>query len=128
MEEVKEPKIYHKIEAGKKYRVWKSTHNDKNYYKIQVSQKNYDGTVDKFYIDLQFKKGVDIPNQSDIIIKCAYENLRKNINDEYHPIVYLMITDFELIKSDEQVQQEAFDEFRENLDDVEIQIDDNFLD
>lgn len=127
--EGKEQKIYYKLEAGKKYRVWKSTYNDKNFYKIQVTQTNYDQTKDKYYVDLQFKKGVDLPNESDIIIKCAYENYRKNSVDQYHPIVYYMITDFELLENEERNKQNAYDEFRTNLDENEmVDIDDAFLD
>ena len=123
-----EDKIFRKLEVGKKYRVWKKTYNDKNYYSILLSQTNYDGSKDKYYIDLQFKKGVNIPNQTDIIIKCAYENYRKNSLDQYHPIVYYMITDFEMVESEEQIKQNAYDEFRENLDDNMVEVDDNFLD
>ena len=43
MEENKEEyKIYHKVEAGRKIRVFKNTYNDRNYYRVQVKQKNYD--------------------------------------------------------------------------------------
>lgn len=125
---MKENKIFHKIEAGKKYRVWKKTYNDKDFYSIQVTQKNYDNQVDKYYVDLQFKKGVDLPNQTDIIIKEAYENYRKNKADEYHPITYYMITNFEIVENEERAKQNAYDEFRNNLDDNEVEIGDDFLD
>ena len=119
MNETKEPKIYYKIEAGKKYRIWKSTYNEKDYYKIQVTQKNYDGTKDTFYIGVQFKRGIDLPNETDIIIKTAYENFRKNPKDQYNWIPYLLITDFETCEREEQVIQQAYDEFRDNLDEIE---------
>lgn len=126
---MEENKIFHKLEAGKKYRVWKKTYNDKDFYSIQVTQKNYDGQVDKYYIDLQFKKGVSLPNQTDIIIKEAYENYRKNKADEYHPIIYYMVTNFETVEDEERAKQNAYDEFRDNLDENEIvDIDENFLD
>lgn len=120
MEEEKQHRIYRKIEPDKKYRVWKSTKDDRNYYKIQVTQKNYDNSVDKFYEEVRFKKGVEIPNQTDIIIKTAYENCRKNPADIYNPIFYLLIVDFEQIESQEQITKNALDEFNEFMDDVEI--------
>lgn len=125
---MEENKIFHKLIAGKKYRVWKKTYNDKDYYSIQVVQKNYDNTQDKYYIDIQFKKGVSLPNQTDIVIKTAHENFRKNKNDEYHPIVYYMITDFDVIENEERIQQQAYDEFRNNLDENVVEIGDDFLD
>ena len=130
MEEEKEQKIYHKIEAGKKIRVFKSTFQDRSFYKVQVTQKEYDGTASKYYIDLQFKKGVELADPTgkgiDIIINKAYENMRANPSDKYHPIVYLMITDFEIVQNQEQIEAQAYQEYRDTLD--EVSIDDDFLD
>lgn len=128
MEENKEEyKIYHKVEAGRKIRVFKNTYNDRNYYRVQVKQKNYDDTEDIFYVPLQFKKGVELENQTDIIIKQAYENMRKNPKDEYNQITYLVITDFEIVEREEQVQAQAYRDFQNNLyenEQQEINIDD----
>lgn len=116
MEENKEEyKIYHKVEAGRKIRVFKNTYNDRNYYRVQVKQKNYDDTEDIFYVPLQFKKGVELENQTDIIIKQAYENMRKNPKDEYNQITYLVVTDFEIVEREEQVQAQAYKDFQDNL-------------
>lgn len=115
MQEEKEYKIYHKIEAGRKIRVFKNTYNDKIYYRVQVKQKNYDNTEDIFYVPLQFKKGVELENQTDIIIKEAYENMRKNPKDEYNQITYLVVTDFDIVERQEQVQAQAFKDFQDNL-------------
>ena len=127
MEEAKEYG-FHKLEVGQKIRVFKTTWNDQNYYKFQVTQNNYDKTKSKFYINLQFKKGVDLPNETDIIVKQFVENLRENKNDKYNPIHYYQINGFEICENEEQAVQDAYDEFRENLDNNEVDIDDNFLD
>lgn len=112
-------RIYRKIEPDRKYRVWKKTINDIHYYKIQITQKNYDGTSEKYYQEIRFKKGVEVPNQCDIKIKTAYENVRKNEKDEFNPIFYLVITDFEKVESEKQKQQNAFDEFNEYIEDID---------
>ena len=39
-----------------------------------------------------------------------------------------MITDFEIVEREEQIKQNAYDEFRDNLDDNEVEIDESFLD
>lgn len=131
MEENKD-KIYHKIEAGRKIRVFKSTYKERNYYKVQVTQKEYDGQTSKYYINLQFKKGVELNDPDgqgvDIIIHEAYENLRKNKNDEHNPVVYLMVTDFEICEREEQVQAKAYSDFQQNLYENEVEISDDFLD
>ena len=123
MDEEKQPVIYHKIEPGKKYRVWKKTYNDVDYYKIKVQQKNYDKTVDTFYQEIHFKKNVSVPNETDIIIKEAFENCRKNPKDTFNPIFYLVITDFEKVENQEQITKDALDEFNdtvENFEDLEL--------
>lgn len=128
MEETKEYG-FHKLEVGQKIRVFKTTWNDQNYYKFQVTQNNYDKTKSKFYINLQFKKGVDLPNETDIIVKQFVENLRENKNDKYNPIHYYQINGFETCENQEQAIQDAYDEFRENLDENEqVDITDDFLD
>lgn len=128
MQEEKEPKIFYKIEAGKKYRIWKSTYNDQNYYKIQITQTNYDKTKDKFYIAVQFKKGVELQNETDIIINCAYENYRKNPKDQYNYIPYYVITDFTICERQEQIEAKAYQDYRDTLNENEVEIDNNFLD
>lgn len=120
---------YHKLEVGQKIRVYKTTFNDKNFYKFQVTQTNYDGTKSKFYIPIQFKKGVELQNESDIIVKGFVENLRENRADKYNPIHYYQINNFELLENEEQMVQQAYDDFRENLDENEmVDIDSSFLD
>ena len=122
---------YHKLEVGQKIRVFKSTFNDKNYYKFQITQKNYDGTSTKFYINLQFKKGVELQNETDIIVKQFVENLKENKADKYNPIHYYQINGFEVVENEERDKQNAYDEFRENLDanlGEQVEITDDFLD
>lgn len=121
---------YHKLEVGQKIRVYKTTFNDKNFYKFQVVQNNYDNTKTKFYIPIQFKKGVDVANETDIVVKQFVENLRENKADKYNPIHYYQINGFEEVENQEKVVQDAYDDFRENLDEneKEVSIDENFLD
>ena len=64
----------------------------------------------------------------DIIIKCAYENFRKNPADAYNPIMYLMVTDFKLCEREEQIAENALNEYNETIEENEINIDDSFLD
>lgn len=128
MEEKKEYG-FHKLEIGQKIRVFKTTWNDQNYYKFQVVQNNYDKTKSKFYINLQFKKGVDIPNETDIVVHQFVENLRENKVDKYNPIHYYQINDFEMVEDEERAKQQAFDEYRDNLDENDmVDIGSDFLD
>lgn len=120
-EQVKEEKygISYKITAGKKYRVFASNFNGKMFYKIQMTQKNYNGTISKYYKDIKFRKGIEPTDSTgggmDIIIKKAFESLVPNPKDEYHPISYIIIMDYEIYKRKEEIEQEALNEFRDNL-------------
>lgn len=123
--EDKEQRIYTKLQAGKKYRVFKSMYQDRTFYKVQVTQNNYDGTKEKVYIGVQFKKNIELKNETDIIIYTAYQNYRKNPKDSYNWIEYYVITDFEIAESQEQKTANALDEFRDNLYNIESE-DDEF--
>ena len=129
--EEKTPKIFYKVEPNRKIRVFKSMFADKVFYKTLVSQKNYNGETEKYYIGLVFKKGVELDDPDgkgiDIIIKCAYENFRKNPKDEYNPIIYYMVTDFEIVERQEQVEQQAYADYRDTLEENEMEVTDDML-
>lgn len=122
----KEPKIYTKLQAGKKYRIFKTVYKDKVFYKVQLTQKNYDGTKFKVYVNVNFKNNVSLKNETDIIIKTAYQNYRKNPKDDYNWIEYYVITDFEIVESQEQIETQAYEEFRNNLNELESNVEDLF--
>lgn len=129
MDEKKEEYGYHKLEVGQKIRVFKNVYNDKTFYRFQITQKNYDGTPSKFYISLQFRKGVEIPNESDIIVHQFVENLRENKKDPYNPQHYYQINDFEIVENEERMRANALDDYRETIDENQmIEISDDFLD
>jgi hypothetical protein len=111
--------ITYKIQPNKQYRLWRKDYNGRTFYNIEVRQKNYDGTTSKWYRPITFKNGVDLPNGVDIIIKGGIENLRNNKLDPYNPITAIMVTDFETKESQEILEQQAYDEFRDNLAEIE---------
>jgi len=118
--------IGYKIMANKPYRVWRKEWNNKIFYNIQVSQKNYDGTISKWYRPITFQKGVEVPNETDIIIKKAVENLRPNKVDKYNPITSLMILEFETVQNQEALENQAYADFRDNLDEANEDNYDNY--
>ena len=111
--------IGYKIEAGRKYRLWRKDYNGRTFYNIEVRQKNYDGTTNKWYRPITFKGNADIPNGVDIIIKAGFENLRTNKLDPYNPVTAIMVTDYEITESQEIIEKQAFEDYRENLADIE---------
>lgn len=136
-EEEKKGSIWHKIMPNHKYRIWRKDFNGKTFYNILVSQKEYDNTESKYYIPVSFKKGIEVDNETDIIIIKAIENLRSNKNVEeskrpYAPIFSYMITEFEVVEREEQKQSQAYQKYQDILsenetEDKEVVIDDNML-
>lgn len=131
MEEEKTTGIGYKIQAERKYRVFKKEFNGQTYYNIQMQQKNYDDTVSKYYRPITFKKGIELDDPTgqgvDIIIHNGFENLRPNKLDKYNPITAIMVTDFEICEREEEAKAKAFDDFQQNLNDNEMEINDDQL-
>lgn len=68
--------------------------NDKGFYSKGVSKKMQDGTYQKAYFPVQFKKGVELANRTQIEVKNSF--LSFYMNKENKPVFYEMIIDFEL--------------------------------
>lgn len=133
MEEEKKGSIWYKIMPNKKYRIWRKDFNGQTFYNIRVSQKQYDDSTKYYYIPVTFKKGVEVPNETDIKIIKAIENIRENKNVEekvrpYNGIMSYLITEFEIVERQEQIESQALDEYNATLEENEIEIDDSFLD
>ena len=125
MEEEKST-IWRKIEVNHKYRIWKKEYNGQVFYNILVKQKNFDGTESKYYIPVTFKKGVSLDNETDIKIISGVENLRvnKKIQEKYRlycPIFSYIITDFEIIERQEQLENQALEKYQETLNENEME-------
>ena len=75
-----------------------------------------------FDVDAPYLLGYNnVKNETDIIIYTAYQNYRKNPKDSYNWIEYYVITDFEIVESQEQKTANALDEFRDNLYNIETE-------
>lgn len=126
MEEEQKGSIWHKIMPNHKYRIWRKDFNGKTFYNIIVTQKEYDNTESKYYVPVSFKKGIEVDNETDIIILKAIENLRSNSNVEdkkkpYCPIFSYMITEFEIVPRKEQQEAQAYQKYQEALNENEME-------
>ena len=107
--------IFYKIMSGRKYRVFRKDYNGFTYYNIQMKQQNKDDTISTYYKQVYFKKDIVLPNETDIIINKAVENLRENPKDKYNPISTLFVYDFTTVENEQQKQDLAYEEYRENI-------------
>lgn len=130
-EEQEKEYIIFKINTKNFFKVYKSSYNGKDYYKVMVTQKNYDETETKCYKTITFKKGLPIPENGSLIrIKRGIENLYVKGNDIYNPMSTIIVLDYELKENEEQQKQNAYNEFSDNLanrEAEEIKIDDSEL-
>ena len=126
-EKEQQHKIIYKIMPDIPYRVFVSYFGDRKFYKIQINQKEYDGTITKYYKQVHFKKGIDLENETEIIIEEAYENLYENKKDKYNPISTLNIIKFRM--NNKQSEYKAINDYYQDLsENEELEITDDFLD
>lgn len=106
--------------------------NDSGKYSVGLSKKKEDGSYERAYFPIQFKKDIVLENQTKGYIRKAWLSF---YNWEHEgkkgTTVYIMCTEFETI---EEVQELAKQSIPENQNDPfadfgnEVNIDDNFLD
>ena len=116
MENQDEEYIIYKISTKNWHKVYRSSYNGKDFYKLLINQKNYDGTTVNYYKSVSFKKSLTPPQNGSIIrVKKAIENLYTNNIDKYNPISTLLVLDYESKEDEEQKKENAYDEFSQTL-------------
>ena len=85
------------------YRIDKETQSGYKYstYSLGVSSKNVDGSWLNGFIDCQFKKGVEVPNKSKIIINNSFYTVSEYNGRKFYKV---FITDFAMAEENEQAK------------------------
>lgn len=124
-EEKKDEWIITRIDTKTWYKIYKNCAKGKDYFRIMVEQKNYDGSSKRYYKNVAFKRSLQEPKDGDVIrIKQAIVNYYGE--DIYHPQDSITILDYESKKSQERISSEAFYEYgsqlenQEDVGDIEI--------
>ena len=97
------------IVSNKEEMIFKSEYNDKPIYRIGLSKKDKNGNYVKGYMNVNFKKDVDVPNMTKIKIKNAWLDFYK-VDVKTVPVIF--ISDFEIIKDE---KKDPFEEFGESI-------------
>lgn len=105
------------IVSNKEEMIFKSEYNDKPIYRLGLSKKDKDGNYVKGYINVNFKKGVDVPNMTKIKIKNAWLDFYK-VDIKTVPVVF--ISDFEIVSPG--VKEEKKDPFEEYGDNIKTEV------
>lgn len=86
------------IVSNKKEIIFKSKKDDKTYYSIGMSKKKQDGTYENGYMNVHFKKDVNIENKTKIMIKSAWLDF---YTKNKITVPYIFINEFEVIEDND---------------------------
>lgn len=101
------------IVSNKEEMIFKSEYNDKPIYRLGLSKKDKDGNYVKGYINVNFKKGVDVPNMTKIKIKNAWLDFYK-VDIKTVPVVF--ISDFEIVSPGvKEEKKDPFEDFGNSI-------------
>ena len=101
-----EKEIKMEIVSNKEEMIFKNEYNDKPYYTIGLSKKDKDGNYINGYMNVSFKKGVELENKTKIRIKSAWLDFYKK---DIKTIPIIFVNEFEIVKND------PFKEFGESI-------------
>lgn len=100
-------------------RIFRREYNGKVYYSTGISKKDMNtNTYTSEYMPVSFKKGVDIPNKTDIIIKnsfLTFDKYKKEGEEKPTVIWKLFVMDYELKN---ELEFESFDSFEDTPDNL----------
>lgn len=127
MEEERKEYAIRKINNKSWYKVYVSGANGKTFYKLLLSQKDYQGNVKNYYQNVTFSRKLKAPNDGEQVRLIGFiENIFGD--DKYNPRYSYTITDFEVKQTQEQKEAQAFDEYHSTMQDNDmVKIDDSFL-
>lgn len=117
------------ISDNKPYMIFVKEYQGKKFYKVGLSKKNQNGQYENGYVDIRFKGGADLENQTQIYIKKAFLSFYKS--QDKHTIPYIQVMEWETVsetikesKKPEVVKQndndDLFAEFGEEHKDDEL--------
>ena len=105
------------ILSNREEMIFRSEYNGKPIYKIGLTKKDTNGNYIKGYMNVNFKKGIDVKNMTKIKIKNAWLDFYKK---DVNTIPVMFISDFEIVNAEEKEEppkeeQNPFKEFGDNI-------------
>lgn len=114
------------IATDKMHMIFRKDYEDRTLYTTSISKKKQDGTYEKAYIPVQFKKGVELENQTNIYIKNAWITFYKN--KENKPVFYIFINEFNTVEEQAKEFQDSSIKTKDNaIESLEVKIEDSDL-
>jgi hypothetical protein len=88
------------IVSNREEMIFRNEYEGKVSYKIGLSKKNKDGQFDKGYMQVRFKQGVELNNQTRIKINKAWLSFNTHEKKTYP---YIFINDFSIVEDKNEV-------------------------
>ena len=88
--------------------VFKNEYNGKTFYSIGISKKKQDGSYENGYINVRFKKDVELDNQTKIKIKKAWIDFYCKDRKTFP---YIFISEFDPVEE----KKDVFEQFGESI-------------
>lgn len=95
------------IISNKEEMIFKNEYNGKVFYSIGISKKNQDGKYENGYINVRFKKNVELENQTKIKINKAWVDFYCKDRKTFP---YIFISEFEKVED-----KNPYEEFGESI-------------
>lgn len=92
---------------NKKVKVYRNEYNDKAVYSVGASKKNASGEVEYAYKPVRFRKGVELQNKTEIVIKEGWEDFTNftTKDGKNKTIWYFFINKFEMASDLDAIKQ-----------------------
>lgn len=97
------------IVSNKEEMIFKNEYNDKPFYTIGLSKKDKNGNYVNGYMNVSFKKGIELENMTKIKIKSAWLDFYKK---DVKTIPSIFINEFEIVGEN---KKDPFEEFGESI-------------
>lgn len=97
------------ITNDKEVMIFKNEYNGRINYSVGLTKKDKDGKYINGYMNVQFKKDIELENQTKIKIKEAWLSFNQHEKKTYP---YIFINDFELV---EKKESNPYEEFGNNM-------------
>lgn len=113
---------HYKIKCGNEYFVRKKSINRgdyviNNYYIPCIKKMNNRNLT--YYKKVRFKSGVELKDNTKILIKSMFEDVQDNPNDKFNPIWHLFVMDFDIVQEPDDVTGAILD-YQGNLENTRI--------
>lgn len=114
------------IQTDKMQMIFRRDYEDRTIYTMGLSKKKQDGTYEKAYIPVQFKKGVEIENQTNIYIKDAWLTFYKT--KDLRTIFYVFINEYTTVEQEaNQYKNASIKTETKGLESINVKITDEDL-